>query len=199
MNIPPYQWRAGLGYLPPTNGGPCFAAPGPYIGPTGFGGGGGWMPVPSPNLGYGYPPPPPPPPQQAPASAPAIPATTLSGGLRPGMHYLFPSKHTHIHLIRATPGQDPRTPGNAGRNLDFRLLKVACGVMTVKELIALVGGGGDDDMALTEVFEKGNGSWDKGVTIKKSEAKSDEVLEKQGWTEKRGSGQPPVWLVLHRP
>ncbi len=190
--MPPYQWRATGGYLPPADGGvpagPPGFLPGPqpaimaYLVPA-F----PW-PVPAPAPAAE----PPAPPAPAPPAPPSIPGATCAGGIRKGINYLYPAKHTHIHFIRGL--DEPWKEENNGKGFDFHIFVASC-KWTVKDLIEQLGG--DDTMAVTEVYERGGGAWQQGATIPYKDDKANKTLAAWGWTEKRGKSQPPVWLVLH--
>ena len=143
-----------------------------------------------------------PPPKQAPA------ATTVSSKLPPGMrldgtciglpngfNYLFPEKHTVLHVIA-----DAHHPWeNPGSNFGFNRLKAPC-MMTVKELIRQLGAtkGGDDKNGITECIECGDGTWIKGSTFFQKDDKSGQTLEALGWDQSRGKDRKPVWIAVHK-
>ncbi|KAJ9665238.1 hypothetical protein H2201_004712 [Coniosporium apollinis] len=195
MNAPPYQWRAGMGYLPPMNCG-FWPGPGMFIAPPGpipliVPG-----PVPQPAVFVGGPPgfyagPPPVPvgpgPVPAPAPITAAPGNNLAGGLRAGVNLLFAEKYTTIHVIRdcAEPWKE------AGPNLQFSIQRAPMD-WSVGTLIDRLGGG----ESIIEVVEAGGGKFIKGLEIKKDTENAKKSLDKVGWNEKRGGDRPPVWVVL---
>lgn len=212
-NVPPSMWRADWGYLPPLDDAPfpIFGPlPGDFIGYC-----------PGPPFIYGLVPPQPivpiilpdllppfliaaPPPGPAPPAAPTpptptraadIPGTTVKGGRRAGTNYLFPTKHTTLHVIQWDgPGAFWERKDGAGE-WKFSIQTVPCN-MSVKDVIESLGG--KDDMALTEVVELGGDKWSKGSTIKFKDGKADKGITAWGWGEKRGVELPPVWVVLHK-
>lgn len=145
-----------------------------------------------------------PPPNPAPPAAPApptpapaadIPGTTVKGGRRAGTNYLFPTKHTTLHVIQWDgPGTFWERKDGAGE-WKFSVQTVPCN-MSVKGVIESLGG--KDDMALTEVVELGGDEWSKGSTIKFKDGKAGKEVTAWGWSEKRGAELPPVWVVLHK-
>lgn len=155
----------------------------------------------------GFQPVPPPPPAAAPAPAPAAPAPPPSpfstvpdshvdpsaAGLGPGMSYLFPAKHTSLHVVAGSfkPYESPNTP------FQFSILRAPCS-MTVAELIERLGvKGPDNKVGVTECIELGDGSWAKGVSIVKKDDAAKKTLAQIGWDETRGLGpNRPVWLVV---
>lgn len=112
-----------------------------------------------------------------------------------GLNYIFPAKHTVIHVVAG--GYHPWD--NPGSNFGFTRHKVPC-MMTVKELIGQLGAtkGGDDKNGITECLECGDGSWIKGSTFFAKDDKSKQTLEALGWDETRGKERKPVWVALHK-
>ncbi|KAJ9648691.1 hypothetical protein H2199_000604 [Coniosporium tulheliwenetii] len=178
MNAPPYQWRAGMGYLPPMNCG-FWPGPGMFIAPPG--------PIP---LIVPGPVPQPAAFTLAPSGAAPItaaPGNNLAGGLRAGVNLLFAEKYTTIHVIRdcAEPWKE------AGPNLQFSIQRAPMD-WSVGTLIDRLGGG----ESIIEVVEAGGGKFIKGLEIKKDTENAKKSLDKVGWNEKRGGDRPPVWVVL---
>ncbi|KAI9841670.1 MAG: hypothetical protein M1837_000464 [Sclerophora amabilis] len=116
--------------------------------------------------------------------------------LRPGMGYIFPSKHTTLYVIEG--GFKPYE--NPGAEFDFIIYRAPCG-LKVRELLERLGAteGDDTENGVTECLEIGDGLWDKGISSFKSEDSSQQTLEHFGWNEERGKGgNPPVWLTVSR-
>ncbi|KAI9814291.1 MAG: hypothetical protein M1832_005931 [Thelocarpon impressellum] len=118
-------------------------------------------------------------------------------GMPPGINYLYPPKHTMLHVILngvlpyETPVQDMR----------FKIFLAPCNV-TVKQLISLLGAGegADDKCGVTECVELGYGRWGKGISVFRADgAKCDQTLEDIGWDAERGDTKKPVWLAVHKP
>lgn len=116
-------------------------------------------------------------------------------GLPDGLNYLFPEKHTVLHVVAG--GHHPWD--NPASNFGFTRHKVPC-MMTVKELIRQLGAtdGGDDKNGITECIECGDGAWIKGSTFFQKDDKSKQSLEALGWDESRGKDKKPVWIALHK-
>ena len=116
-------------------------------------------------------------------------------GFPDGSNYLFPAKHTILHVVAG--GYHPWD--NPGTTFGFTRHKVAS-MMTVRELLGQLGstGGGDDKNGITECIECGDGAWIKGSTFFKKDDKSKQTLEALGWDESRGTDRKPVWLALHK-
>ncbi len=116
-------------------------------------------------------------------------------GLPDGSNYLFPEKHTVLHVIAGghLPWENP------GNNFGFTRHKVPC-VMTIKELIRQLGAtkGGDDKNGITECIERGDGAWIIGSTFFQKDDKSKQTLEALGWDESRGKDRKPVWIAVHK-
>jgi len=119
----------------------------------------------------------------------------ISVGFPDGLNYIFPAKHTVIHVVAGShhPWNHP------GSLFGFTRHKVPC-MMTVKELIGRLGAteGGDDKNGITECLECGDGTWLKGSTFFKKDDKSKQTLEALGWDESRGEEKKPVWVALHK-
>lgn len=85
-------------------------------------------------------------------------------------------------------------------NLVAKTFCVPC-VMSITELIEqLMGTEGEkcNGWALTEVQEKGDGVFVKGLSVEYGGDKAKEALKQVGWNEKNGVERPPVWMVLHK-
>ncbi|KAI9791243.1 MAG: hypothetical protein M1816_004235 [Peltula sp. TS41687] len=157
---------------------------------------GGFQPMPPPP-----PPPPPAPAAPAPATAPPAPLTTIpsshvdpaAAGVNPGISYLYPAKHTSLHVIAGSfvPYESPHV------EFQFSIVRVPCN-MTVAELIEQLGADGANDK-VTECVELGEGAWAKGASIVKSNDMAKKTLAQVGWDEDRGEGpKPPVWICVSR-
>lgn len=145
-----------------------------------------------------------PPPPQAPQPTtssvvsklpPGMQLDGTSVGFPDGLNYIFPAKHTVIHVVTGShhPWDHP------GSIFGFTRHKVPC-MMTVKELIGQLGAteGGDDKNGITECLECGDGTWLKGSTFFKKDDKSKQTLEDLGWDESRGKEKKPVWVALQK-
>lgn len=185
---PPYTGRGvAVPMIPPPR--PDFEFP-PGVMPA-FG---GYQPEPPQPAGPGPAPPPKDPPK--PRRLPGVHRNAGSVGVGPGMHYLYPDKHTTLHVIvdDTNPVEKPNTA------FQFTPLRVPCS-MTVKELIHQLGAraGPDDKNGVTEVMENGIGRWEKGASIFKNQDAAKQTLEKLGWNEHRGQPpRKPVWIVVSR-
>jgi len=108
----------------------------------------GWTCYPS-RTGVQYVPPPP-----APARArrcnPAAPPGMVSGA-----SYVFPLKHTYVHVIMGTKVWEP----NHGK-FNFKMKRVPTS-LSIKEFLDAITCGGGSGMACTEVVELGGGCWSK--------------------------------------
>ena len=85
-------------------------------------------------------------------------------------------------------------------NLVAKTFYVPC-MMSITELIEqLMGTEGEkcNGWALTEVQEKGDGVFVKGLSVEYGGDKAKEALKQVGWNEKNGVERPPVWMVLHK-
>ncbi|KAH0276572.1 hypothetical protein KCU91_g3795, partial [Aureobasidium melanogenum] len=114
----------------------------------------------------------------------------------PGMKYIYPKHHTCLHVILRTRVWESPVPAN----LIAKTFYVPC-VMTITELIEqLMGTEGDKckGWALTEVQEKGDGVFVKGMSVEYGGDKAALALKGVGWNEKNGAERPPVWMVLHK-
>ncbi|KAH0345352.1 hypothetical protein KCU83_g7865, partial [Aureobasidium melanogenum] len=114
----------------------------------------------------------------------------------PGMKYIYPKQHTCLHVILRTRVWESPVPAN----LVAKTFYVPC-VMTITELIEqLMGTEGDKckGWALTEVQEKGDGVFVKGMSVEYGGDKAALALKGVGWNEKNGAERPPVWMVLHK-
>ncbi|KAG9557521.1 hypothetical protein KCU71_g10800, partial [Aureobasidium melanogenum] len=114
----------------------------------------------------------------------------------PGMKYIYPKHHTCLHVILRTKVWESLVPAN----LVAKTFYVPC-VMTITELIEqLMGTEGDKckGWALTEVQEKGDGVFVKGMSVEYGGDKAALALKGVGWNEKNGAERPPVWMVLHK-
>ena len=206
-NLPPQQWRAGLGYLPPINPDQqTSASPAPTMAfpyPFPFFGGHypflppqthppGWHPY-----GYGTPPPTPPSSEAVTDTSKHVAGSTITNGLRAGVNYIYPPHHTQIHVIDAAKsslGSD-KLWDKPYPNPFFSVHKVSVD-MPLRVFMEQVGAKGGK-WVMTEVFELGDGVWGKGTTVGYKEDRSKESLEKFGWGRERGTGTaPPVWVVL---
>ena len=145
-----------------------------------------------------------PPPRQAPlpttnnVASKLPPGMQLDGtyiGLPNGLNYIFPEKHTVLHVIAGChhPWEHP------GSKFGFTRHKVPS-MMTVKELIRQLGAteGGDDKNGVTECIEVGDGTWIKGSTFLQKHDQSKQSLETLGWDGSRGANKKPVWIALHK-
>ncbi|KAH0543306.1 hypothetical protein FGG08_002369 [Glutinoglossum americanum] len=130
-----------------------------------------------------------------PASDDVPPGSRFNGGLPPETLYLYPIKHTTIHVFRGDfdPLAEPLS------EFSCWALKVPI-TLTVSELIYQLGArtGGDDKCGVTEFFEIGDGSWAEGVSIFQIHDQKSQTLVDIGWNETRGTTQEPVWLKLHK-
>ncbi|KAH0545400.1 hypothetical protein FGG08_000541 [Glutinoglossum americanum] len=146
----------------------------------------------------------------APPAAPAAPAAGVPpnddappgarfGGNRDGLprgaSYLYPAKHTTIHVVKGN--FDPLT--NPGTEFNFWVFKVAT-ILTIGDLILQLGGraGGNDKCGITELLEVGDGSWAKGITIFQKDDQKKQTMAAVGWDETRGAAKGPVWLKVHK-
>ncbi|KAG9576707.1 hypothetical protein KCU77_g14775, partial [Aureobasidium melanogenum] len=132
-------------------------------------------------------------PSQKAAKLKAVTAPTLP---LPGMKYIYPKHHTCLHVILRTKVWESPVPAN----LVVKTFYVPC-VMTITELIEqLMGTEGDKckGWALTEVQEKGDGVFVKGMNVEHGGDRAALALKGVGWNEKNGAERPPVWLVLHK-
>ncbi|KAH0011070.1 hypothetical protein KCU78_g10149, partial [Aureobasidium melanogenum] len=132
-------------------------------------------------------------PSQKAAKLKAVTAPTLP---LPGMKYIYPKHHTCLHVILRTKVWETPVPAN----LVAKTFYVPC-VMTIIELIEqLIGTEGDKckGWALTEVQEKGDGVFVKGMSVEYGGDKAALTLKGVGWNEKNGAERPPVWMVLHK-
>lgn len=112
------------------------------------------------------------------------------------MKYIYPKRHTCLHVILRTKVWESPVPAN----LVAKTFYVPC-VMTITELIEqLMGTEGDKckGWALTEVQEKGDGVFVKGMSVEYGGDKAAVALKGVGWNEKNGAERPPVWMVLHK-
>jgi hypothetical protein len=111
------------------------------------------------------------------------------------MKYIYPKKSTCIHVICKVKVWE-----SADKNFKCKTFHVGT-TMTISELIEhMMGKEGDacKGWALTEVTEKGDGTFDKGTTVEFGNDKAGGTLAAVGWTDKNGGERPPVWLVLHK-
>ncbi|KAF3490958.1 uncharacterized protein GIQ15_00475 [Arthroderma uncinatum] len=123
-----------------------------------------------------------------------------------GQGYIFPQKHTTIHIIEAfaAPWNNP------GGTFQWRSYRVPP-TMTVSELIdQLCPTHGPDGrkataQGITECLEVGDGSWLKGSEFWVGGARGgDENMKRRvsqtlaavGWTDQRGTAAPPVWITI---
>ncbi|KJX92739.1 hypothetical protein TI39_contig5829g00010 [Zymoseptoria brevis] len=136
----------------------------------------------------------------APITQPAA-GSQAPPALAPGVNYMFPPAHTMLHVFnKGAPIWEDKYKG---QGLAFKIFKVST-QYTVKEVVERVMAASDDkdkckDWACTEVVECGDGRWIKGTTIPYKDDKAKGNLASMGWSEKRGQGLPPVWLVVHKP
>ncbi|KAF2834801.1 hypothetical protein M501DRAFT_989377 [Patellaria atrata CBS 101060] len=183
--IPPHTWRAGVGYVPPEGSIPMFWNPAYYNYS-------GYPPIPPnwrwqsppaqpvslpPQLGPGPPPPyvPPPPTSAAPAN----------GGARPGFNTMdVPTAKLHLFFGNAVPWELTQEEGQA-MYFEAWLTPVYANVQEV-----LRKHGKDEEWALTEIFEEGDGKWARGMTIKWTDGDSGKRISEHGWTERRGTYLP---------
>ncbi|KAK2873426.1 hypothetical protein FQN49_002384 [Arthroderma sp. PD_2] len=124
-----------------------------------------------------------------------------------GQGYIFPQKHTTIHIIEAyTPPWD-----NPGGSFQWRSYRVPS-TMIVSELIdQLCPTKGPDGRkatarGITECLEVGDGSWLKGSDFWIGGTRgSDENMKRRvsqtlaaiGWTDQRGGAAQPVWITIN--
>ncbi|KAI9801716.1 MAG: hypothetical protein M1833_002398 [Piccolia ochrophora] len=182
--VPPPPPAAGLSAPRPDHGFPPGAIP--FFG--------GYQPQPpAPPLAATRAPPPTPPGAGAALSAPG---GVQMAGVDSGLCYLFPMKHTILHVIVGS------TPPYEAQNTGFAFgVHVAPCFLTVKELIIQLGkalnlGG---IIGVTECLEAGHGRWAKGISIAKDEDGAEQTLESLGWDNKRGvGGLPPVWVAVNK-
>lgn len=112
-----------------------------------------------------------------------------------GFNYLFPEKHTVLHVVAGghLPWENP------GQEFGFTRHKAPC-TMTIKELIRQLGAtkGDDDKNGITECMEGGDGGWIIGSSFFQKDEKSSQTLEALGWDESRGKERKPVWIAVHK-
>lgn len=96
--------------------------------------------------------------------------------------------------LRDTGGAEPWKEENYGKEFDFEIVTADC-CETVRGVIDLLGG--TNKMALTEMVETGSGTFKESLSIGYTSDAAKQPISRIGWTEKRGSTLPPVWLVLH--
>lgn len=203
---PPYPFHEmswAPPYCPLLDPGRPDLAYGPHVLPF-FG---GFQPQPPPASTPSAPPPPAPASTPAPAAAAAaapaprgaIPSAHVdasAAGVVDGVSYLYPAKHTSLHIIMGTviPYDTPETA------FPFAIVRAPCS-MTVGELLQRISppegdaNNNNNKMGLTECLELGSGAWAKGLTVFKGDNAAKLSLDKIGWDEDRGKRNPPVWLV----
>ncbi|KAF2151166.1 hypothetical protein K461DRAFT_258171 [Myriangium duriaei CBS 260.36] len=119
-------------------------------------------------------------------------------GLVAGAAYVFPRKHTYVHIIRNVKVWEPGT----GSKWGFKIHRVPTSLSVGEFLEAMCGGDGDaaKGACATEVVELGDGAWSKGLSVEYGSDKAGATMASLGWNEKRGGDNslPPVWLVLHK-
>ncbi|KAI9798824.1 MAG: hypothetical protein M1825_004997 [Sarcosagium campestre] len=205
-----HGWNPDARYMT-ANGEPPLQAPPPYAAAMAGANGGSLRPdlaFAAGTLPYfgGYQPQPPAPPAPEPPDPPApilnanvgpydLPGIRVDG-IDPGVNYLYPEKHTTLHVIHG--GIAPYDV--AGLLFHFTILRVPCNI-TVAELIHQLGarGGGDEQNGVTECLEIGGGRWVKGISVFKSDEMANQTLGQLGWDDSRGHGPlPPVWIAVSR-
>ena len=137
--------------------------------------------------------PPPTPPAMPPKQTPK--KTDIPGAKAPeiqeGFQYLYSKQHVMIFF--PTDGTVPWE--SPSRQFAFDCFKASCDY-TVKQLITYLGGG--EHHKITEAWETGDREWMEGISIKYQSDDANQNLNATGWTEERGTTQPPVWVVLQR-
>lgn len=123
---------------------------------------------------------------------PAPPGARPPPPRRRGIQYLYPLKHTFIHVVNASRFPEPWN--NPGKCFKYEIYQVSCGV-SIPGLVKLLGGGKED--VITEFVEKGDGEWEKGMTYDQAGLRGDESVSFFGWGEKRGTEQNPVCIQMH--
>jgi hypothetical protein len=69
-------------------------------------------------------------------------------------------------------------------------------LFTGKTLMTQVGNG--EGWQMTEVHEQGDGVWTVGTTIKWSDDRAKETLDKYGWRDAGSARRGPVWVFVHK-
>ncbi|KAF2402552.1 hypothetical protein EJ06DRAFT_345359 [Trichodelitschia bisporula] len=198
--MPPYGLpHIGNANYPPVNAGfgfpaPVYGPPGPMYGPPGpvFG------PPPVIVNGPMYGPPVGPVGPMGPFGMPFPPegdhGHRVKGGLRSGVGLLFSGKTCQIHVIKGRNVEE--IVHGVTFNFEVHKADATMKVRTLMEQLGAIGPG----WAITQVFEMGEGEWQKGGTMQwEEEAKTAQSLEMLGW---EGAGVErdlePIWVVLHR-
>lgn len=119
-------------------------------------------------------------------------ANTKAPNIPPWALYLYPKSH----LIVMTPNDGSKL-WELNSSFPFSTYQVPTN-FSIKELIEQLGGG--KDHTITEVHERGDGNWQKGMSIAHGSDKAKERLDsgKVGWTEAKGTDEDPLWVVLHK-
>ncbi|KAM5445930.1 hypothetical protein MaudCBS49596_006999 [Microsporum audouinii] len=124
-----------------------------------------------------------------------------------GQGYIFPQKHTTIHIIEAytAPWDNP------GGTFQWRSYRVPS-TMTVSELIEQLcptkapDGREATARGITECLEVGDGSWLKGSDFwvgghrgsdDNMKRRVKQTLATVGWTDQRGAVAQPVWITIN--
>ncbi|KAM7194011.1 hypothetical protein V8F33_007517 [Rhypophila sp. PSN 637] len=137
-------------------------------------------------------------PRALPAIEPAMPAANMTNsnggvGCEPGYNYFFPPEHTKIIVMQCnTPPW--RLPANA------TFPTIACHISTKTTIAELMAGFGainpeKHKNSVTEVIQKGNGGWVKGLSFSGAEKKElKQTVGEVGWDKTRSGlpGQKPV-------
>ncbi|KAK4217503.1 hypothetical protein QBC37DRAFT_369928 [Rhypophila decipiens] len=137
-------------------------------------------------------------PRALPTIQPAMPAANMTNstggvGCEPGYNYFFPPEHTKIVVIQTiTPPW--RLPANA----TFPM--IACHISTKTTIAELMAGFGaihpeKHKNTVSEVIQKGNGGWIKGLSFSGAEKKAlKQTMGEVGWGKTRSGlpGEKPV-------
>lgn len=153
----PYEYGGPSGYF--AGYGNSFVAPGPS--PYGAVGCAPFMASPYGMAPFGAPPyPMGPDPTKAqcvketPEPYAPFPGTKGPSDRRRGVQYLFPQKHTFIHVVNAE--KFPKPWERVGQRFSYEIFQVDCGI-SVPGLIKRLGG--DEKAVVTEFIEMGDGHW----------------------------------------
>jgi hypothetical protein len=119
------------------------------------------------------------------------------------MKLLYPKHHTCIHIfLRTKVWELIPSSASATSKLIVKTFFVPTS-STVNELIEQLRGattGKEEEKCkgwcFTEVQEQGDGRWTKGGCVVYGSDRGAEAIKGLGWTEVRGGGRPPVWVVL---
>jgi hypothetical protein len=144
---------------------------------------------------YGFPPPPPPPSRTIPGAtqvpASQVPGSRITTPARVGTTYLHAPEHIYANVIVSGFTIDPPRSSN----MRFTPFSVPL-LFTGKTLMMQAGHG--EGWQMTEVHEQGGGAWTVGTTIKFSDDKAKETLDKYGWKDAGHERKPPIWLFMQR-